>query len=252
MNIEEIKKEVIYSDSMNRHVCKRSCRKVVVVILVFFCLQDVYSVEINITDKKIEGYYRGVHTRSFRFSNEISAIGAVKLGDTFTTRGGLGISLTDSETNIFLNANYLPFSRIPSLNFSVSYLYNDIPIFQTRVNSIMPIISYHLTRAQVSIGSNFRFTHFFEESTVFETVLSFYIAYNIINSDLLRIGIGCGNFKDFYFNNLGAYSLNLYGDIRLNSNLVIVNDIEFMQSGGDGLTTTFYGIGIRAGIKFTW
>ncbi|MCL2805103.1 MAG: hypothetical protein FWD26_04110 [Treponema sp.] len=245
-------------------------KKLIAVLLFFTCLQYIYTLEteeefseentdiessckINITLKQIEGYFRGEHTRGNDFLYELSAIGAIELESKYLFRGGLsfGWTLSDLEVNTFIGTAYSPFAKIP-LSFSVSYIYNGLPVYENHTHSILPFISYHAKRAGISLGANFRFTRFFGEKAQFETVLSFYTYLNFVNNETLRIGIGCGNFNDFYAKNLGALFLNVYASIRLNEKWQIANEIDFMQSGLDGLTTTTYGISIRTGVKYTW
>ena len=219
----------------------------------FVCVHTVYSQNIKITEKGIEGYFRGEHTRGSDFLSELSAIGAIELEDMFLFRGGLSLGRTiiDTEINTLLSVQYAPFKNIP-LSFSVSYIYNGLPEYKANTHSLFPFISYKAERAGISLGVNLRFSSFFGGAAQFESMLAFYGYFYLINGYTIRFGIGGGTFNDFEVKNLGAYSLSLLASIRLNDSWLIVNDIEFMQSGGDGLTTAFYGIAFRTGVKFTW
>jgi len=228
-------------------------RTAVFPLIFFICSWNVSSHDINVTEKKIEAYLRGEYNRTYCQYGEISSVGAIELDNRYTLRGGISSGMTAfyKDINTFINTGYSPFLKLP-LNFSVSYIYNGLPEFKAHTHSIMPVVSYNARRAGVSIGSNFRLTSFFGESAIFESILSFYCHFNFINNNALNIGVGCGNFDDFHAKNMGAYSLNLYAAIRPNSCWSIINEIELMQSGGDGLATTFYGFACRAGVKYTW
>jgi len=232
---------------------RKICLPESIFILLFFifCLQSLNSLEI--TEKEAGGYFRGAFTRSNDYLNEISTIGLIELDDKYTFKGGLslGRTIVDTDINSFLNVKYSPFENIP-LGFSVSYIYNGFPEYETHANSIFPFVSWDGQRMGVSAGCNFRFTRFFRESAQFESILSFNVYLNFINNDKLCFGLGFGNFDDFHANNLASFSPKLYAVIRFDSNWHLINDIEIMQSGADGLTTTLYGVSFRTGAKYSW
>lgn len=221
--------------------------------ILFICAWNVYALDINITGKEAEGFLRGEYNRAFSQYGEISAIGAIELNDIYKVRGGLlfGITALDTDINTFINVGCSPFVKIP-LIFSLSYIYNGLPKYDAHTHSIFPIVSYNAKRAGVSLGPNFRFSSFSGEPAIFEALLSFYVYFNFINNDTLNIGASWGNFNDFHARNIGAYSLNFYATALLSANWSIISEIELKQSGGDGLTTAFYGISCRAGVKYTW
>jgi len=221
------------------------------ILIFFFGIHNVNALEI--TEKGIEAYLRMEFNRSFNYYGDISAIGFIELNNRYTFRGGfsLGKAADITDFNTFISARYSPFRNLP-LHFSVSYIYNNLPEYGVHTSTIVPVISFNASRAGISIGSNFRFTSFFKESAQFESILSFYGYFNIINDDILKIGTGLGNFSDFHAENLGAFSLFIYSTIQMNSRWVIVNEFEILQSGIDGFTTAFYGFAWRGGVKFTW
>jgi len=227
--------------------------KTVLLLLCSVCWRNAYSLDIHITGKEAETALMWEYNRAFYQYGEISAIGAVELNNRYKVRGGLsfGISAFDSDINTFINAECSPFLKLP-LSFSLFYIYNGLPEYEAHTHSIMPVVSFNAKRAGISIGPNFRLSSFFGGPAIFESILSFYIYLNFINNDTLNIGAAWGNFNDFHAKNIGAYSLTFYALIRLRANWSIVSRIELMQSGGDGLTSAFYGISCRAGVKYTW
>ena len=226
--------------------------KYMVLIPIFLiCIQNAHS--LDITGIEAQGFYRGEYTRGNDFLNELSAIGNLELEEKLMFRGGLAVGKTivDTEINTLLSAIYTPFSDIP-LGVSVSYIYNGLPEYKTHANSIIPLISYKANIAGISVGVNLRFTRFFSESAQFESILSFYGYFNFINTEIVTIGIGAGNINNFHTKNLGAFSLDLNSKIKLNDNWLVINEIELMQSGADGLTTNLYGMAFRTGVKYSW
>jgi len=217
------------------------------------CSLNVYSLDINITEKEVETYLGVGYSRGFYQYGEVSAIGAVELYDRYKLRGGILFEKTsvNYDINTFINAGCSPFLKLP-LSFSLAYIYNGLPEYEAHTHSIMPIVSFNAKRAGISLAANFRLSSFFGEPAIFESILSLYAYFNFINTDKLNIGVGGGNFSDFSARNIGAYSLNLYAAIHIDGKWSIINKIELMQSGGDGLTTTFYKLAYRAGVKFLW
>jgi len=227
--------------------------KIIFLFMFFICSRNVYSFDINISGKEIEASLRGEYNRTFYRHGEISAIGAVELNNRYKVRGGLsfGISSFDYDINSFINAGCSPFLKLP-LNFSVSYIYNGLPEYEAHTHSIMPIVSFNAKRAGISIGPNFRLSSFFGEPAIFESILSFYVYFNFINNNTLHVGTAWRNYNDFHAKNISAYWLNFYALIRLYANWSIISQIDLMQSGGDGLSSTFYGISCCAGVKYSW
>jgi len=224
---------------------------VIFFLITLISLNNIHAVEI--TKSEIEAFLRGEYSRAFNYYGDISAIGSIELNNMFAFRLGFSLGNAADSTNIktHTSAAYIPFSRIP-LDFRVIYIYNGIPDYENHTHTILPLVSYNAARAGISIGPGLRFTSFFNEIAIFESILSFSVYFNFINNDSLRIGISIANFNDFQIKNFGAYSLKFNTAIRLDSNLQIINDLELSQSGGDGLSTAFYGFGWRGGIRYTW
>ena len=227
--------------------------KVILLPLFFICLQNAYSLDTQVTDVNVETYLGGNYTRGSHFMGEIAGIGSVELNDTLSFRGGLlaGRTMIDTDINALVNINYSPFKELP-LSFSVKYIYNGLPEYEAHTSSIIPFVSFNARIAGVMLGMNFRFSSHFAESAQFETVLAFYGYFNFINNDRIRIGIGAGNLKDFHSNNMGAISMNVFAELPIAENLIIVNDIEYMQSGMDGLTATLFKMAFHTGVKISW
>jgi len=219
--------------------------------ILLFCVQTVYG--IDITDKEIETYIIGEYNRGSEYIIGMSAAGGIELNDICKLRSGVLYKkgADASDINSFFNGKYSPFSKIP-LGFSLLYIYNGIPEYEAHSHSILPFISYNTKRAGISLGANFRFTSFFGEAAIFEPIISFLGYINFINNERFRLGISAGSFSEFYAKSTAAYSYSLNTEIRLNNNFLLINELEFMQNGADGLVSTFYGLALRGGVKFTW
>jgi len=219
-------------------------------ILLFF-VQTAYG--IDLTGKEIEACITVEYNRTVNYMAGVSAVGGIELNGVCKLRSGVSIgkSADSTEINAFLGGGYSPFSKAPVV-FSLAYIYNGLPEYEAHAHSLLPFISYNAKRAGISLGVNFRFTSFFGEPAQFESIISSRAYFNIINNEMFRIGVSAGNFNDFYAKNMGAYSLNINTVIRFNDNWQIINDFELLQSGGDGLSVTFYGFRWHGGAKFTW
>ena len=219
--------------------------------VLLFCVQTVYGVDL--TKKEIETYLTGEYNRSFDYDIGIAAVGGIELNEICTFKSGVLYKkgADTSDINSFFGGGYSPFSKIP-LSFSLLYIYNGLPEYKTNSHSILPFMSLNTKRAGVSIGPNFKFTSFLEETAIYEFIISSLIYFNFINNETLRIGISAGNFSEFYARNIGAYSMCVNAGIRLNDNLLLINELEFLQSGADGFLSTFFGLALRGGVKFTW
>jgi len=237
------------------NLCKNTAMGVVfkffMPFILLFCIQTVYG--IDLTKKEIETYLIGEYNRSFDYNIGIEAAGGIELNNICNFRSGVLYKkgADSSDINSFLGGKYSPFSKIP-LSFSFLYIYNGLPEYKTNSHSILPFISLNTKYAGVSIGPNFKFTSFLDETAIFEFIISSLIYFNFINNETLRIGISAGNFSEFFTRNIGAYSIRANAEIRLNDNLLLINELEFLQSGADGLTSTFFGLALHGGVKFTW
>ena len=237
------------------NLCKNTAMgiffKLFMPLVLLFCVQAVYG--IDLTKKEVETRLSGEYNRNADYNIGISAVGGIELNEICNFRSGVlyGKSADSSDINSFFGGKYSPFSKIP-IGFSLLYIYNGLPEYKTNSHSILPFISYNTKHAGISLGQNFKFTSFFDEIAIFEPIISFLIYFNFINNEAFRIGISAGNFSEFYAKNVGAYSMCVNAGIRLNDNLFLINELEFLQSGTDGLVSVFFGFALRGGVKFTW
>jgi hypothetical protein len=224
---------------------------IIFLLITLISLNKIHAVEI--TESEIEAFLTGEYNRAFNYYGDISAIGSIKLNNMFVFKAGFSLGNAAGSINIetHTSAAIFPFSGIP-LDFRVLYIYNGKPDYEKHSHTILPLVSFNTAVFGISAGFSLRFTSYFNEPAIFESVLSFSVYFNFINNDKLCIGMGIGNFNDFQAKNFGAYSLKLNTEIRLDKNWQIINDLELLQSGGDGLSTVFFGFGWRGGVRYKW
>ena len=196
---------------------------------------------------------KGEYNRVFKFHGDINAVGRIELNKRLSFKSGFSLEFEQNITKIstFANGSFGILKSKP-LGTALSYIYNGQPQYSINRHSILPFIFWHDKYWGIAIGCSFRLNSFFGEKPIFEPAFSYYVYGNFINNETLRIGVRVANFGDFYAENLSSYSLCFYSDIRLNSLLSLINEIELLQSGSIALAANFYGIALRAGVKFTW
>jgi hypothetical protein len=192
---------------------------------------------------------------SLGFSGDFSFFGNIELNNHYGIKGGFAMGLLEREFEIkvFTSFCYTPLIKIP-LSVTILYNYSGLPgpSYNSHTHSVLPFISYNSKWAGISLGVNFRFTSFFGDPAIFESMLSFLGYVNFITTEKLRVGLQVANFSDFYIKNMGAYSLSLINIIHITEQWSIASELEFMQSGSVGLSSVFYGFAYRGGVRFTW
>lgn len=225
----------------------------VITLLFFICVQEIHALDIEITEKEAEAHLGGEYNRSALFYGDISAIGAVELNNRLKFRTGISVGWADGVTDIrlFTNARFgLPIKW--PLGLGLSWIYNGLPEYEAHSHTLLPVVYYNAKYGGITIGPGLRFTSFFKEPAIFEPTLSISVYANFINNEKLRIGISLANFNDYHAHTFGFYSLCVYSAVQINRCWSVLNELELKQSGGDGFTTTFYGIALRGGARYTW
>ena len=225
-----------------------------IIMLVFLIsIQEIHALDVEITGKEVEAHLKGEYNRNYYFYGDISAIGAVEMNNRLAVKSGFSIGWAEGITDIkaFSGARFGLLEKQP-LGLGFLWIYNGLPEYEAHSHTLLPVISWNAKYWGITIGPGFRFTSFFNEAAIFEPTLSISVYANFINNEKLRIGVSLANFNDFQAHNFGFYSLCFNSAVRINRAWSILNELELKQSGGDGLTTTFYGIALRGGAKFTW
>jgi hypothetical protein len=209
--------------------------------------------DVQITEKEAGFDFRGEYNRALVYSMDFSVLGALELNDLYTFSNGISLGDTGGEIDIkaFTQGRIGPLFGKP-LHFSLAYIYNGLPAYESHAHTILPLVTFGGRWVGITIGPGFRFTSFFGEKPLFESMLSFAGYANFINNKKLCIGMGLANFSDFYAGTMGAYFHSLNTLIRINDRWSLINNIELLQSGSVALTANFYGIAYRGGVRFKW
>jgi len=224
-------------------------------VVLCICAGNISAQDIQITQKEAGADLRFESNRSLDYSGDISVFGDIELNSQFGLKSGLALGWVDAGFDIVLfgSVRYAPFAGLP-LNANILYNYNGLPgpLFNSHTHSLLPYISYNARMAGIAAGINCRFTSYFGEPAIFESMLSFSGYVNFINTDTLLFGLSVANFNDFDIRNMGSYYASLNLAIRLNDQWTFTNGLEFKQAGSIGLSSTFYGFTYRGGVRFTW
>jgi hypothetical protein len=223
-------------------------------LLVFvMVIQNLYSVDIRITSKKLDFDFAPEYNRAYNFCWNLSTAGSVKLNDLHTIKTGFALGTAGNifEVKGFVGGETALPVRIP-LYISLAYNYNDIFKYEYHVHSIPLLFHYKTKRMGAVLGINFRLTSQFGEPLIFEPMPSFLFFFNIINNGILRLGLKVTDFDDFTYGNYGAYYLNMNTNVRLNKRLSLVNEIELHQSGSFSPPSNFYRFVYRGGVQLSW
>jgi hypothetical protein len=221
-------------------------------VLLFLSVPVTYAYELAFAVKP-------EFNRTFYYSNDFEFTGIFPLDDLrVNIKGGTALGLLGggqkevvAALKTFFSLDYSP-SFTPFLRFGVAYIYNGLPQYGTDTLSILPFAAVDWKWAGFAVGITNRWSTFFDESAIYESVLALSVYVNFYVSEKFKIGLRGANYSDFEARNFGAYFFNLNSIVRILPQLSVINELELYQSGGGGLTTSFYGIAYRGGIVYKW
>jgi hypothetical protein len=228
-------------------------KKIRIIFILFVCIQNIHALDIEITNMEAETFLNSDFNRTFLFVGGISAAGKIEFNDRLAVKEGLSLGLGQDVTiiKLFTNAAY----RIPiawPIEAKLAWVYNGLPEFDVHSHAIAPIVSWNTKYYGASVGFGCRFTSFFGERALPELILPLGVYVNFINNEKILVGMSLANFNDFQADSFIAFALAAKASLRLNRHLAVINELEFRQSGVDGLTATFHGIVWKGGAKLTW
>jgi hypothetical protein len=218
----------------------------------------VHTLDIYLTGIEAEFDVKHEFNRAFYYCIDTSLTGALELNNRLTLGGGLSLGalgLAAGNGVPTYNALGKAGFRFPihfPLELGFSYIYNGIPDYKTGMHTMLPLLSSRWKWAGFSLGTTLRYTVYDQEAPLFEPILAFLVFANFINTRNIRAGLRVANFSDFLAGNMGAYFLNLNTSMKLDRRLHLINEIELYQTGSIGLSSAFYGIAYRGGIKYQW
>ena len=222
-------------------------------LVLLFPLHDIHALDITITGAEIGFDFRPEYNRSFYYCQDFAIFGSIELNNRYMFKSGAALGHVGEEFDIkaFFSGRFTPLVG-KNLNLSLAYIHYSIPGYQMRSHSILPYVSWDGRWAGFALGTNLRFTGFFAEPALFESMLSFSGYVNFLHNDRIVAGIKCANFYDFYAGNFGSYWFSIYGTLQLHKHWALFSELTIMQSGSVALSATFYGFAYRGGVRFIW
>jgi hypothetical protein len=227
--------------------------RIKIFLIFLLCIQNVHALDTEITNKEVESFLNADFNRTFNFVGGISAAGKMELNERLAFKGGVFLGWTENVTDIkvFTNAAFRILADWP-LEAKLAWAYNGLPEYETHSHVIAPIVSWKAKYWGISAGFGFRFTSFFGEDALLEFLVPLGLYVNFINNEKIRLGMSLANFNDFRADSFIAFALGVNVDVNINEHWSIINELEYRQSGVDGLTATFHGIVWKGGARFSW
>ena len=221
--------------------------------IILIPLNNLTAGDLRITTAELGFNFRGEYNRGLHFCQDYAVLGGIELNSIFTARAGFAPGSAGNEFSLkaFSSGHYAPFTGLP-LKINLAYILNAMPGYEMHSHSILPWLSWEGQRAGLAMGVGFRFTGFYGGDLVYEPILSLSGYFNFWNGEKFTAGIKIANFNEFYAGNFGSLSIGLDGKYALNERYTLTGALELMQSGIDGLSTTFYGAAFTGGVRFLW
>jgi hypothetical protein len=202
----------------------------------------------NITKSELDVYLGSEMNKNLPFSWNINLRGTVEFQNMLTIRGGTSVGMEGSfNVDAFTHIGFqLPLAFPISLN--TSYIFNAYPDYKTSMHSIIPYIITDLWRFELTLGYGFRFLQF-DQSSIHEQSFAYRVCFNMIDVPKGSLSLYLGNFSDFMSGNTLFYHFGLMGDVHIDSRMSLFGSLELMQTGIDGLSSSFYGAALNGGLR---
>ncbi|MFP3040678.1 hypothetical protein LQZ19_02540 [Treponema primitia] len=222
------------------------------IVLLFF-VSPLYSFDFSISRKKAGIELTPEYNRTYSSCLTLSASGSLEFNERYSVQGGLSLWTASAAYELDVSAGLAAkLIRRAPLYLYLSYMFNTLPEYETNSHTVLPLIGFKGKYAGITLGPNLRFSSFFDEPVIFESILAFEGYVNFYNSEEFRIGLRCANFNDYAAGNFGVYYLSLNSRVGITKLLSLTNDLELYQTGSAGLSSVFYGVAYKAGLIFTW
>jgi hypothetical protein len=221
-------------------------------VLLFF-MRPIRGSAITVTAAETELDFVPEYNRAFGRCLTLSASGSLELNQRYALRGGLSLRKTAGAGEVDAAAGFKA-RLIPNLPLyvSVSYYLNTLPEYEALSHTALPLVGLRYRYGGFTLGTALRFSSFFGEDAVFESMFAFEGYVNFYNTETVRIGLRCFNYDAFTAGNLGAYRLSLDSAVKITKLLSLLNSLELFQTGSSTLSSELYGVAYVAGIVFTW
>jgi hypothetical protein len=221
--------------------------------VLLFLTPALYGFNISITGKEAGIELGPEYNRVYYGCLTISASASLEFNERYTLRSGFSLWNARGAHEVDA-AGGIAVKLLPNLPLYgyLSYMFNALPEYETHSHTILPLVGFRGKYAGITLGTNFRFSSFFGEPAIFESILAFEGYVNFCNTEKFRIGLRGANFNDFAAGNFGAYYLSLNSTLGLTGLVSLKNALELYQTGSAGLSFAWYGIAYKAGVVFTW
>ena len=216
-------------------------------------LQNIHALDVEITNKEFEGSLNAEYNRTLYFIGGFSETGRFVFNERLAVKGGISLGWANDLTavKLFTHATFRILADWP-LEAKLAWAYNGMPEAEAHSHAIAPIVSWNAKYWGISAGFGVRFTSFYGEPALFELLAPVKVYGNFINNDKICVGMSLSNFNDFHMDSFIAFALGANVTVKLNEMWSIVNELEYTQSGADGLTSDFHGIAWKGGVKCAW
>jgi hypothetical protein len=221
--------------------------------VLLFLTPALYGLGISITGGEAGVELVPEYNRTYYGCLTFSAAGSLEFNERLTIRGGFSLWNASSAYEVDAAAG-LKVQLILNLPLYVyfSYLFNTLPDYDTLSHTMLPLLGFRGKYAGIALGTNLRYSSFFDEPAIFEPSLAFEGYVNFYNTEKFRIGLRGANFNDFIAGNFGAYYLSLNSTMGIVGSLFLISSLDLYQTGSAGLSSEFYGIGYKIGVVYKW
>jgi hypothetical protein len=237
-------------------MCGKTCSGLFFLIFLLFFVSGAYGFDVSITETELGFGVYPEYNRGCHFCWGISSFGSLKLNNTTTVGAGISTGQTGSDFNInaYTDIEYAFSSLGPYIPLYVGarYLFNGLMEYETRVHTLLPLLSLRWRWFDVSLGSTLRFTIFDSDFALFEKIFAYSIHINFYNTEAARIGFGMTNFGRFATENPYVHSFFLDNKFHITERVSISTEVKMILSGNVKRLTSVYGITLKEEIIFTW
>jgi hypothetical protein len=237
-------------------------KKIKMLLIFLICIQSIHAQDaktsddlgIEITNVETEYFLISDFNRTFNYVGGFSTTGKIEFNNRVAVKEGVYLNCWPDNVNIiklFTHATYRILANWP-LEAKLAWVYNGLPDYETHSHAIAPVISWNEKYYGISVGYGFRFTSFFSERPLAEHMWPVGVYVNFINNKRICVGMSLANYTDFQIDSFIAFALAAKISINLEDGFSLINELEFRQSGVDGLTATVHGVVWKGGAKLTW
>jgi hypothetical protein len=232
-----------------------SFRPAVLLLLVVLLLPPrfLHSLAVTVTGAETELDFAPEYSSVFGPGLTVSAAGSLELNERCAFRGGLALwkAAEAYEIDAALGFGAKPFPALP-LFASLAWQYNALPSYEAASHTALPLIGLRFRHGGLALGTALRFSSFFNESSIFESVIAFEGYVTFYSAEAFRIGLRLANYDAFVAGNFGAYRLSLDSRIRAAERLFLINNLALLQTGSVTMGANWYGVVYTTGVAFRW